>query len=408
MSTAGQGERPGRIDPPVLTPPQLHATYAAIGQAARQYGANQDAWRFDPDFQNVKVRADPATGVLVFCYNQRATLHWTPIERVSRGLAVDPRSGLVVARAWPKFWDWAQLGDATRVRLQATPITVVSEKLDGSLGIVWWSGRELRWRVHTKGSFTGPIVDWAQRMLDDGPYDLDALNPEYTYLCEIIAPQNRIVIDYGNLAHLTLLGALRNTPPFDREADLPMASAWRIGRWAGIPVVAHTDPVAIGTILEAAANNRQMEGWVVRFADGTRVKFKTPWYLALHSTYSGFSVERAREALLAGNVADYRAKLPDSLLARFDEYVRAIDGLRWSRVAAYMEIYTAVKTFDTGGKDGRRAFAQAVQREVHQDVRWAMFMLLDGKDIARRVLERLDLSGISGHNWLDWREEGEG
>ncbi|MET9842806.1 hypothetical protein ABZZ01_34320, partial [Streptomyces virginiae] len=62
-----------------------------------------------------------------------------------------------------------------------------------------------RWRVASKGSFISAQAVWAQRRLDGA--DTAALHPGTTYLAEILYPQNRIVVDYGDRRDLVLLAA---------------------------------------------------------------------------------------------------------------------------------------------------------------------------------------------------------
>lgn len=70
----------------------------------------------------------------------------------------------------------------------------VSEKMDGSLGIVFFHAQ--KWRVATKGSFHSPQAVFGAAYLEEH-FDTSRLVKGTTYLGELIYPANRIVIPYG-------------------------------------------------------------------------------------------------------------------------------------------------------------------------------------------------------------------
>jgi len=70
----------------------------------------------------------------------------------------------------------------------------VYEKLDGSLGILYWVDDEPR--VATRGSFTGVQAQRGTAILR-ARYGHVAFRTDVTYLFEILFPENRIVVDYG-------------------------------------------------------------------------------------------------------------------------------------------------------------------------------------------------------------------
>jgi hypothetical protein len=81
---------------------------------------------------------------------------------------------------------------------------ILEEKVDGSLGII--ININGKWIVTTKGSFTSPMAIeatlWIRYFNMTSPLELD---PESTYLCEIISPENNVVIKY-NHNMIVLLG----------------------------------------------------------------------------------------------------------------------------------------------------------------------------------------------------------
>lgn len=148
---------------------------------------------------------------------------WNPATLLCRGLIVDAHDR-IVARPFPKFFNWEEKQTADRLRAaagraggggdEAKHRLEVYEKLDGSLGILYFYGG--RPAIATRGSFDSPQARHATGLLHGAPYRaaLAALNPAYTYLFEIIYPENRVVVDYGTRNELVLL-AVCNTATGD-------------------------------------------------------------------------------------------------------------------------------------------------------------------------------------------------
>ena len=225
----------------------------------------------------------PEADLSIFNYTPRAQYsgEWTDTLLACRGLILD-RDGQVVARGFPKFFN---LGDP--LAAQGTRWTV-AEKHDGSLGILYHLEDELR--IATRGSFTSDQALAGTRLL--GEYEIDP-DPGTTPLFEIILPENRIVVDYGDRRELVLLAALDNRS--GQDVDLP--------RFSG-PVAHHLEPeeLGIGSLEELLLQEREnAEGWVARFEDGGRVKLKFSEYVRLHKLISGLSAKAIWDNLRNGD-----------------------------------------------------------------------------------------------------------
>ena len=85
----------------------------------------------------------------------------------------------------------------------------VFEKLDGSLGILYWLNN-LPY-IATRGSFESEQARHATEILH-GRYQhtFSSMDTNKTYLFEIIYPENRIVVDYGEMDDLILLTVIDN------------------------------------------------------------------------------------------------------------------------------------------------------------------------------------------------------
>jgi len=228
---------------------------------------------------------------------------WTPVTIWCRGLVVDEITGEIVAWPFPKFFNIEEhnLGRPYAPPLpEGFPFTV-QDKADGSLGIIFYY--EGRWRAASKGSFTSEQAQWAQKWLDER--DTEPLMRGYTYLTEIIYPDNRIVVDYGSEETLKLLAV------FDSQGIERTHIGW-FNDWealGGTAVNTYRN-VNLSKILFRAKRNETFdgrkltgtsaEGYVLRYASGLRVKVKFPEYVKLHAVITGLTERTVWELLQDG------------------------------------------------------------------------------------------------------------
>lgn len=209
--------------------------------------------------------------LLQFSYNYDRDQTWNDFECICRGLIINKTTGEIVAWPFDKFFGWLEGG-----RKATGYIVTVTEKLDGSLGILYRDNGG--YKIATQRSLYGRQAIWATRFLEEN-FDLDDLNPEYTLLFEIIYPDNQIIIDYKGKKDIVLLG-VRNRftgeylPYFPDLIDLADYFEFNLPEMYSFN--------NIREILEATGKaDESIEGWVVEFSDGSRWKFKGDRYLEL-------------------------------------------------------------------------------------------------------------------------------
>jgi len=113
---------------------------------------------------------------------------WDAITKSCRGLIMDG-AGNVIARPFSKFFN---LQEHQPSEIPNEPFDVY-EKMDGSLGIIYWIGNTPY--IATRGSFESEQSIHATNVLHTRYAHLfNKLNRKYTYLVEILYPENRIVI----------------------------------------------------------------------------------------------------------------------------------------------------------------------------------------------------------------------
>lgn len=205
------------------------------------------------------------------------------VTSAARALVTDGQ-GFVVARSFSKFF---VKGD----KLSYKPINpasfTVQEKLDGSLGVLFHF--HSAWHICSRASFTSPQAQVATALLRER-CSTEHLDPSVAYSFELIHPNNRIVVDYGDRCELVILAAFR--PDGSEVFPLPQ----EVQR-CGLPIVRSFTGAEFAKVeaLKALAW-ADAEGFVVRFADGGRLKIKFAAYLAAHSTAQGATVPNLMQA----------------------------------------------------------------------------------------------------------------
>ena len=253
---------------------------------------------------------------------------WDLFSLLARGLILDPAARGVVATPFPKFFNFGELIES----LPNEPFEV-SEKIDGSLGIVFHD--HCHWHVATKGRLTSEQAVWATDFLNTR-CAADRLVPGTTYLVEIVYPQNRIVIPYGFEA-LFLLGAYD-----DAGDELPRAALAQVAQEAGLRLVpAHAYASFEELLRDARGLPRDREGFVVRFASGLRIKLKGEQYCRIHRLITCCTPLALWEAMMNGQDLDaIRGEMPEEMTRDFDTIWRL---LRARLEAVLAEVRAAVE-----------------------------------------------------------------
>lgn len=240
----------------------------------------------------VRAQHHPTLPLVIYNYTPKTQYErvWNDVTRACRGLIVNVETGEVVARPFPKFFNYGE--DTSTLDLDAQ--VTVSDKADGSLGILYPTpGVGTGWAIATRGSFTSEQAERATKMLWTDYADWTP--PEgVTVLFEIIYPENRIVLDYGDAAELRLLEALWIDRGWPLGSD-PVVIADALA-WPG-PVVQHFGTMAMKRALEIPPRENA-EGIVVRYLDtDTRIKIKQADYVALHRVMTGTTARKVWEYL---------------------------------------------------------------------------------------------------------------
>jgi RNA ligase len=238
----------------------------------------------------------------------------------------------IVSRPFRRFLDYDDINPAD---LPNEPFTV-TEKMDGSLGISYWYDGS--WNIATRGSFDNRHAVRANQILHQKYAScFKKMKPEYTYLFEIIYPENRIVVNYGDREELILL-AIINTDTGEEITDFEDLAFSRLKTFDGI--------TSIDDVLKL--NDDHSEGVVVRFASGTRLKVKFDRYKRQHRIMLSLSETKVWRYLATGR------NLENLYRDVGEEYHAWIKATKDKIIAAYhalkeevLEEYSALPPFNS-------------------------------------------------------------
>ena len=314
------------------------------------------------------VRNDhPTLPISIYNYSRTCQYEnkWDEITKSCRGLILD-QEGNVVAKGFDKFFN---IEEHNPEEIPNEPFEVF-EKLDGSLGILFWY--QGKWIIATKGSFTSDQAVRAKEILKK--YNFEPIPKGYTTLVEIIYPENRIVCGYGDEESLVVLSMINNSS----GKELDYTSLLYISDETRMPVVKKYDAINDYKTLKSLIS-KDREGYVIRFRNGFRMKIKGEEYVRLHRILTGFSNVDIWEYLKDGkNIDELLDRVPDE----FDKWVRTtIRDLRYGsyqlreRAGKLHDGFRYGKFGDVDPEPTKKEFAEFVmkQEEVLHAIMFAMW-----------------------------------
>ena len=325
----------------------------------------------------VKVQEHPDLPLRIYNYTEKCQWErsWSDVTTQCRGL-IAATDGTIIARPFGKFFNY---GEHPEGALDLAAPAEVTDKLDGSLGILYPSPGG--WMIATRGSFVSTQAAHASIVLRTRYPDFEP--PEgMTVLWEIVFPQNRIVVDYGETDDLFLLGAV------DIATGESVGPDW-ISLWDG-PLA---ETFSARTLAEALAlePRRNAEGVVVRMvSSGVMVKLKQDDYVALHRLITGMNARVVWERIGEGETAD---SICEGLPEEFWPWVREVaaeltterDRLLAESAAEHERILASLAEGWT-----RKDYALIAQKS---ELRAWLFLLLDDRDPTAKIWRTLRPSG---------------
>lgn len=321
----------------------------------------------------ITCRPHPNADLLIWNYTPICQFEriWDEVTLQARGL-ITTSDGTIVARGFPKFFNLEEHQGS----IPLEPFTF-TDKMDGSLGILYTIDDKPS--IATRGSFVSEQAVKATKILYEKYGDFIpflASTSFYTYLFEIIYPDNRIVVDYGNMENLVLLAAIHADT--GEELDIH-GDAW-INLWP-FPVVKRHKGIKDAYDLKKLEEPNE-EGFVIRFESGLRLKVKFEEYKRLHHLLTQCTSRTIWELLRTNqSFDDLLQKVPDEFY-QWVETTRRVLQTQFDNIETFAkEIYAQVRDLPT-----RKEQAAIVCKHAHSAV---VFSMLDGKPYADIIWKQL-------------------
>ena len=291
---------------------------------------------------------------------------WNEITIMTRGLVLD-HSYNVVAKGFNKFFNLEEL-ENKKVKIPWSEKYTVTEKMDGSM-LMYFAftnpySNVTTWHTNTRGSFYSTQAIMGKTIIDQ-KYKHVKFNKDYTYIFEVIYPDNRLVVNYGNMTDVVLIGVINIHTGKELDLDLFKDS--------GLNIVPHYTEHIFELIKNPIPNK---EGYVVTFESGFKFKVKFEEYVTLHKLWSGLSSKALWECVSIGmSLEDIKYHYKHKEFFDFiDIEVEALNDKFNEHISEINKAYKHVKNFKN-----RKTQAKWVNDNVQKCLRGFVFSKLDNK-----------------------------
>lgn len=292
---------------------------------------------------------------------------WDDLTMKCRGLIVNTKTGEIIARPFPKFFNHNQ-PQAPDVTLGDLSDALVMDKADGSLGILFMYNGEFH--IATRGSFESDQAKWATKWFrennittkhtsidsSEAPFMCD----KFTHLFEIIYPENRIVLNY-DFSGLVYLGSI----------DTGSGDYVFLDNFWNEPIreIEQYDPKNTDLLVD----RENKEGYIVYYPTiNNWVKYKHSEYVRLHKIISNLSEKGIWEHMKEGGTMNDLVKdLPDEFFKWVEEVWNRLFENYQSIEARVLDVMKKVK-------------GQATRKEK------AIWLSKNAKDIMSIVFSMID------------------
>ena len=219
---------------------------------------------------------------------------WDLVTLNARGIVFNVMTGEVVARPFKKFFNYQEFFDEEGnhsllyEKLPAEWKPNISgparymEKVDGSLGIVFWNGT--KWQVKTVGSFDSAQALWAQKWFDENVDPLYMIQTR-TYLFEIVCNDDIHPIHY-DYEGMVLLSVISNKTGEEYSLE-------EIKQTAQLLKVRIVEIYDFEHFEDAVAWAKELpktkEGLVITFDNGFKTKAKSDDWCELAKLFEGIT-----------------------------------------------------------------------------------------------------------------------
>ena len=327
--------------------------------------------------KNLTCRTSKSGKLKIYNYSKECQHkgEWNETTLNCRGLILDENDN-IIARPLPKFFNDFEL-EKMGINFPKEEFDVY-EKMDGSLGILY--KEDGIYKIATRGSFDSEQAIEGTKILHE-KYSNIKFKDGITYLFEILYPENRIVVDYGNTRDLVLL-AMIDTKTGN---DIPLEDI-------GIPVVKKYDGIKdFNKLKELDISNK--EGFVIKFKSGFRMKIKFENYFRLHKIVSNLNDKYILEILKENQDFD------KILLNIPEEYHDWAIETKKELLVKFNEIEDNIKDFiydyDILNLKTRKEQALIIQKYFPKEYIGIVFKILDNRIVDENIWDLVKQNSIN-------------
>lgn len=339
------------------------------------------SWDIIRDYEKrglITVKPDESHSLFILNYTNYSKIKnmWDFVTLHCRGLIVDI-NGNVKYQCLPKFFNLEE--HSSNINFPYHLDYEIQEKYDGSYGVLYFNKTTNDYAIATRGSFNSEQAIRATVILHKkyGEYikQLDTYN--YTFIFEIIYPENQIVVDYGNEEKLVLIAVIHNRSGDElslKNSSIPFPDQVKIYENLNFKDFQE---------LKEKYDSNDREGFVIKFKNGFRVKVKFDTYFYLHRIVSTLSKRSIWEVLNENNndeildkinkIHEIKSNIPTSYI-NFVEKTASELIFEFQRIKTEVfQQYISCPIFKT-----RKDFALWAKDEKHSKF---LFALYDNKEI---------------------------
>lgn len=332
----------------------------------------------------------PTEKYYMYKYSRDCTFErkWDWVTLQCRGIILDCDDN-IIARPFDKFFNYEEHESPMLPAIPKSNDYDIYKKLDGSLGISY-IGTDNKIYITTAGSFISDQGARATHILNTKYKDcIDKMLTTYcnfTYLFEIIYPDDLHVVNYYGKEDIVLIG-IRNKLSgifLDLHINTPATLNFN--------VVEKFETEERGFAALQALNTRNEEGFVLCYRDGFRVKVKFADYILLHRNKALLSEKSILESLVAG--VDMLPMLPEED-RKWAENVIAKFKLEYKTIKLAVELAVNELLRDFGNVNDEKTFKRLCAQKIFNDEGFKkyrkysaiVFQALDAKDYSKLILK---------------------
>ena len=314
-------------------------------------------------FENIHPQ-DSTLRIYNYTQNTQFKKKWDEVTLNARGLIV--HNGQIISRSTPKFFN---LGEVKHPSLDQ--VTGIYEKSDGSLGVPYMWNNFLH--MATKGSFISDQAMVGSELICQDEFLINRVQyllqvEKKTPIFEIIYPENRVVVDYGNNRELIYIGDVdHETGVLDYETNREEFSQY-------MDVVKKYD--SYENIPE------KTEGFVLQFSNGSLAKMKSQWYSNLHRVMVDRDSYKDVLSSMIDDDMDWIEDVKDSNFRKeLQDYERDIKNRLVSDMKRLRALFTKLQQESTSEK----SLAMSIQ-EYPEDRVFLFCMWRKGEELMKKML----------------------